>query len=412
MTATIRPSGQFPSGSVNKPTLPQLSTEQLTCLHRAKQYAMQENVKHVLKKQQMQAGLLPGATTSIESQNQAMQLQRQQALVLMCRVYVGSIFYDLREEFVRTSFAAFGTIRSINMSFDPITGKHKGFAFIEYETPDAAQMAMEQMTGVLMSGRPIKVGRPSNMPQSHPIIDKILEESESSKRIYVSSIHEDLSTEDVKSVFSAFGDIVSCVLAPDPTSGKHKGYGSIEYKTLQSAKDAISSMNLFDLGGQNLRVGRGIGPLPPTLQGNNLASNLIGVPSTPKLEPIVETKPQIPTIPVSALSTPPVATVVPTVSSVIKLGNMVNDDEVDEDLERDVTEECSKYGTVEKVVIYKEKQGEKDIDPCIVKIFVKFTGPPAAQNAINNLDKRWFGGRQTQAEFYPEAKFVLGNYSG
>jgi hypothetical protein len=42
--------------------------------------------------------------------------------------------------------------------------------------------------------------------------------------------------------------------------GRHKGYGYLEYETLQSALDAITSMNLFDLGGQYLRVGRAVTP--------------------------------------------------------------------------------------------------------------------------------------------------------
>lgn len=43
--------------------------------------------------------------------NSAMMMQRQQALVLMCRVYVGSIYYDLREEIVRNAFTPFGPIK-------------------------------------------------------------------------------------------------------------------------------------------------------------------------------------------------------------------------------------------------------------------------------------------------------------
>ena len=35
-----------------------------------------------------------------------------------------------------------------------------------------------------------------------------------------------------------------------------RGYGFIEYDTNQAASDAVTSMNLFDLGGQYLRVGR------------------------------------------------------------------------------------------------------------------------------------------------------------
>lgn len=39
-----------------------------------------------------------------------------------------------------------------------------------------------------------------------------------------------------------------------------RGYGFIEFEALQAALDAISSMNLFDLGGNLLRVGKAITP--------------------------------------------------------------------------------------------------------------------------------------------------------
>ena len=51
-----------------------------------------------------------------------------------------------------------------------------------------------------------------------------------------------------------------CMLTPGSTPGKHKGYGFIEYENSTSAQEAIASMNLFDLGGQYLRVGKAITP--------------------------------------------------------------------------------------------------------------------------------------------------------
>ncbi len=58
------------------------------------------------------------------------------------------------------------------------------------------------------------------------------------------------------------------------------------------------------------------------------------------------------------------------------LRNMVEIDDVDEELENEVTDECSKFGNVSRVVIYQEKQGEEDDAPVIVKIFVKFSTVP------------------------------------
>lgn len=43
----------------------------------------------------------------------------------MCRVYVGSIYYELGEDTIRQAFAPFGPIKSIDMSWDSVTMKHK-----------------------------------------------------------------------------------------------------------------------------------------------------------------------------------------------------------------------------------------------------------------------------------------------
>ena len=57
-------------------------------------------------------------------------------------------------------------------------------------------------------------------------------------------------------MFEAFGTIKNVELAPDNSPGKHRGWGFIDYEDHKSAVDAIAAMNLFDLGGQFLRVGR------------------------------------------------------------------------------------------------------------------------------------------------------------
>ena len=56
----------------------------------------------------------------------------------------------------------------------------------------------------------------------------------------------------------------------------------------------------------------------------------------------------------------------------IVLRNMVSADEVDEELEDEVTSECSKFGTVHRVIIYQERQGADEDADVIVKIFVVF----------------------------------------
>jgi poly(U)-binding-splicing factor PUF60 len=43
------------------------------------------------------------------------------------------------------------------------------------------------------------------MPQAQPLIDQLTEEAKNYNRIYVASIHPDLTETDIQSVFEAFG---------------------------------------------------------------------------------------------------------------------------------------------------------------------------------------------------------------
>ena len=159
--------------------LQKLSSDQASMVQKAKKYAMEVSIKMVLMKQ-----------TLAHQQQQTKYLQRQQAISMMSRIYVGCINYDVREDSIKQAFLPFGPIRSITMSWDSMTGKHKGFAFVEFEQPEAAQLALEQMNGILVCSRNIKVGRPSQMPQAQACIDEIQREARQHNRIYISSIHK------------------------------------------------------------------------------------------------------------------------------------------------------------------------------------------------------------------------------
>ncbi|XP_075979332.1 poly(U)-binding-splicing factor hfp isoform X1 [Anticarsia gemmatalis] len=509
-------------------SLPRLSSEQAEAVTRAKKYAMEQSIKMVLMKQTL-------AHQQQQMASQRTQVQRQQALALMCRVYVGSISFELKEDTIRQAFLPFGPIKSINMSWDPVTQKHKGFAFVEYEIPEAAQLSLEQMNGVMLGGRNIKVvGRPSNMPQAQAVIDEIQEEAKQYNRIYVASIHPELTEDDIKNVFEAFGPITYCKLAYGASAHKHKGYGFIEYATLAAALEAIASMNLFDLGGQYLRVGRAITP-PNALAGppqpsamptaaavaaaaatakiqamDAVASNAValgltklnalgvspaaalpslaaalpqalpqalpvalppGLPALPAMPAALPALPVLPALPAPA-ALPPPGVVIPRppspaprspappadgagqqaalqrklldtspdtlqqqeslsisgqsarhlvmqrlmrrrASRTVLLCNMVEAEEVDEALHHEIQEECSKWGRVERLVIYNERQSEDD-DPAHadVKIFVQFAEPDEAVAAAGALHGRYFGGRTVRAALYDQDLFDHGDLSG
>lgn len=59
--------------------------------------------------------------------------------------------------------------------------------------------------------------------------------------------------------------------------------------------------------------------------------------------------------------------------TVLVLRNMVGVEDLDDDLKDEVTDECEKFGKVNRVIIYQEKQSEEENAEVIVKIFVEFS---------------------------------------
>lgn len=75
------------------------------------------------------------------------------------RVYVGNLSYNTTEDTLRTLFAEFGEIESVNVITDRYTGRPKGFAFVEMTDEQAALAAISALNGKSVDDREIKVDK-------------------------------------------------------------------------------------------------------------------------------------------------------------------------------------------------------------------------------------------------------------
>lgn len=81
------------------------------------------------------------------------------------KVFVGNLNFNTTREEVEAVFGRVGRPRDVFMPSDRETGRPRGFAFVEYETDEEAQQAIQQFNGYELGGRPLRVNAAEDRPR-------------------------------------------------------------------------------------------------------------------------------------------------------------------------------------------------------------------------------------------------------
>lgn len=73
------------------------------------------------------------------------------------KLFVGSISWGSTEDGLREAFSQAGSVVSVKIITDRETGRSKGFCFVEMETPEDAQAAIQMWNEKELDGRTIYV---------------------------------------------------------------------------------------------------------------------------------------------------------------------------------------------------------------------------------------------------------------
>ena len=72
--------------------------------------------------------------------------------------------------------------------------------------------------------------------------------------IYVGNLSHDVTEEDLKEAFKAFGEVETVRLIKDNDTGRSKGFGFVEMSDNANAQSAIDGLNDKELKGRALKV--------------------------------------------------------------------------------------------------------------------------------------------------------------
>jgi RNA recognition motif-containing protein len=80
-------------------------------------------------------------------------------------IYVGNLAYSTNDETLKTAFAAYGEVASARVVSDRMTGRSKGFGFVEMPDRAQAQAAIDALNGKEVDGRTLRVNESQPKPR-------------------------------------------------------------------------------------------------------------------------------------------------------------------------------------------------------------------------------------------------------
>lgn len=84
------------------------------------------------------------------------------------KLYVGGLSYNTTQDALKDEFSKAGAVSSATVIVDKMTGRSKGFGFVEFESDEDASKAIEMFNGKMLDGRTLTVNEARPMEARPP----------------------------------------------------------------------------------------------------------------------------------------------------------------------------------------------------------------------------------------------------
>jgi len=163
-------------------------------------------------------------------------------------LYVGELDQAVTEAMLFELFSSIGQVASIRVCRDAITRRSLGYAYVNYNSANDGERALEELNYTVIKGKPCRI----MWSQRDPALRKT-----GQGNVFIKNLDSAIDNKALHDTFAAFGPILSCKVAQDET-GQSRGYGFVHYDTAESATNAIKHVNGMLLNEKKVFVGHHI----------------------------------------------------------------------------------------------------------------------------------------------------------
>ncbi|CAK9140800.1 unnamed protein product [Ilex paraguariensis] len=151
-------------------------------------------------------------------------------------IFIKNLDKAIDHKALHDTFSAFGNILSCKVSTDN-SGQSKGYGFVQYDSEEAAQQAIEKLNGMLLNDKQVYVGPFLRKQERELDVEKT-----SFTNVYVKNLSELTTEEDLSKIFSEFGKITSVAVMRDG-NGISKCFGFVNFENAEDAIRSVEALN-------------------------------------------------------------------------------------------------------------------------------------------------------------------------
>nr|CAI5832510.1 unnamed protein product [Callosobruchus analis] len=173
-------------------------------------------------------------------------------------IYVKNFGPNMPDEKFREMFAKYGQITS-SVVMRNIDGSSKGFGFVAFADPKAAEQAVQEMNGADVDGNILYVGRAQKKTERINELKKRYEAMRLERynrfqgvNLYVKNLDDTFDDEKLRKEFASYGTITSAKVMTE--NGRSKGFGFVCFTSPEEATKAVTEMNGRMVGSKPLYV--------------------------------------------------------------------------------------------------------------------------------------------------------------
>ncbi|CAI9273294.1 unnamed protein product [Lactuca saligna] len=189
------------------------------------------------------------------------------------KVYVGNLPWNVDSAALAGLFQRAGNVEMVEVVYDKITGRSRGFGFVTMSSVKEVEAATRQFNGYELEGRQLRVnsGPPPSRDES-PFRGSRDggrdggrgggggggygggRNLDNTNKVYVGNLAWSVDNLALETLFQEQGNVMEARVVYDRDSGRSKGFGFVTFGSADEVNSAIESLDGASVDGRNIRV--------------------------------------------------------------------------------------------------------------------------------------------------------------